>query len=87
MEIGIGLLDQGLGYVQSGLTWVRELLTSVAGWLPINSDLAVTIVFLVASLWAGQFIIKKLVTRPFSVGYIPYTLIVSISIFLNLMYL
>lgn len=87
MEIGIGFLDQGLGYIQQGLDFIRGILTTVAGWLPLNPDLSVSIIFLLASLWVGHFIIKKFTTRPFSLPYIVWTLIIAISIFLNLMYL
>ena len=87
MEIGIGLLDQGLSYIQQGLEFVRGILTTVAGWLPLNPNLSVSIIFLLASLWIGHFIIKKFTTRPFNLPYVIWTLIISISIFLNLMYL
>ena len=87
MEIGIGLLDQGLSYIQQGLEFIRGILTTVAGWLPLNPDLSVSIIFLVASLWIGHFIAKKFVVRPFTPAYIVWTLIIAISIFLNLMYL
>ena len=88
MEIGIGLLDQGMSYVQQGLEFVRGILTKVAGWIPFGEPaLVVTIVFLSASLWAGHFIVKRFVTRPFQMPYIIWLLVISISVFLNLMYL
>jgi len=88
MSLGIGILDTGLGYIQQGLSWVRDILTRVAGWLPLGEpELIVTIVFLLASFWVGHFITKRFVTRPFSGSYILWYLIISISIFLNLMYL
>lgn len=87
MSLGIEILDTGLGYIQQGLDWIRGILTKVAGWLPLNPDLSVSIIFLLASLWIGHFIVKKFVVRPFSPAYIVWTLIISISIFLNLMYL
>ena len=87
MEIGIGILDTGFGYIQQGLDWVRNLLTTVAGWLPMDAELAVTILFVLVSLYLGQFIVKRFVMHPFSIGYLFWTIIISLSIFLNLMYL
>ena len=87
MALGIGILDTGLGYLQQGLDWVRNLLTTIAGWLPLDAELSVTILFLLVSLWAGHFITKKFVIHPLSGSYIFWTLIISLSIFLNLMYL
>lgn len=82
------LVDEGVAYATSGITFVRELLTNLAGYLPfMEANLAVAIVFLFASLWAGNFIVDKFVTRPFSMPYIAYTLAISASVFLNLMYL
>ena len=88
MKIGLGLLDQGMGYVQQGLNFVRGILTKIAGWIPIGEpELIVTIIFLLASLWIGQFITKKFTVKPFAMPYIIWTIIISLSIFLNLMYL
>ena len=86
MEIGIGLLDQGMSYVQQGLEFIRSILTTVAGWLPLNPELSVSIIFLLASLFIGHFIAKKFVVRPFTPVYIIWTLIIAISIFLNLIF-
>jgi len=86
--IGIGLLDDGMSYIQQGLEFVRGILTTVAGWIPFGEpELVVTIIFLLASLFIGHFIAKKFVVRPFTPAYIVWTLIIAISIFLNLMYL
>ena len=87
MSLGIEILDIGLGYVQQGLGWVRDILTKVAGWLPLNPELSVSIIFLLASMFLGHFIVKKFVVRPFTPAYIVWTLIIAISIFLNLLYL
>lgn len=88
MEIGIGLLDTGMFYIQQGLEFVRGILNKVAGLIPFGeTTLVVTIIFLLASLWAGNFIVKRFVTHPFQFPYLIYYLIISISIFLNLMYL
>lgn len=88
MEIGLGLLDQGMGYIQQGLNFVRSLLIKVAGWIPFGEPtLIVTIVFLLASLFLGHLIVKRFVTRPLQFPYLIYYLIISLSIFLNLMYL
>lgn len=85
--IGIDFLDIGISYVRQGLNWVRDILNNIATWLPLDSNLSVSIVFLLVSLWLGSFITKKFVTRPFSGSYILWSLIISLSIFLNLMYL
>ena len=88
MEIGISLLDDGMGYVSQGLDFVRDILNKIASWIPIGEpELIVAIVFLLASLLLGRLIVKRLVIRPFSFPYIIWTIIISISIFLNLMYL
>ena len=88
MEIGIGLLDISLGYIQQGLEWVRGILNGVANWIPWgNPELVVTIIFLLSSIWLGRMLVSRFVTRPFSVPYVFYTIIIIISIFLNLMYL
>ncbi len=88
MEIGIGLLDTGMSYIQQGLEFVRGILTKVAGWIPFGEPtLIVTIIFLLASLWLGHFIVKRFVIRPTEFPYIIWYIIISLSIFLNLMYL
>jgi len=88
MEIGIGLLDKGMSYVSQGLDFVRDILNKVASWIPLGEpELIVAIVFLLASLFLGRLIVKRFTVKPFAFPYIIYTLIISISIFLNLMYL
>ena len=87
MGLGITVLDQGMSYVQQGLELVRSILNKVATLSPFDPQLSVTVIFLLASLWAGNTIAKKFVTRPWSGSYIIWTLVISISIFLNLMYL
>lgn len=87
MGLGISILDEGVGYIRLALGWIRDIITSASGYIPgIEQNLAVTILFLVLSLYAGNFIVNKFVTRPFSGSYIFYTLLISLSIFLNLMY-
>jgi len=83
----IALLNQGVGWILSALHFLRDGLTKIAGFLPLDAALSVTVLFLLVSLWAGHAIAKKFVTRPWSGSYFLYTLVVSISIFLNLMYL
>lgn len=82
------LVNDGVGYATYGIDFVRELLTKIAGYLPfMEAELAVAIVFLLASLWAGNFIVSKFVTRPMSLPFLPFTIIIVCSFFLNLMYL
>lgn len=88
MTLGWTPADTGLSYVQTGLQTVRDFLMKVADWIPIGTpELTVTIVFALASLWIGSFIMKRFVTRPLALPYILWTLVITISIFLNLMYL
>jgi len=88
MEIGLNLLDKGMSYIQQGLDFVRNILNKVAGFIPFGEpNLIVTIVFLLASIFIGQFIAKKFTVKPFAMPYIIWTIIISLSIFLNLMYL
>lgn len=87
-SLGIPMLDKGMTFIQQGLQFVRDILFKIAGFIPLGDpNLIITIVFLFASLWLGHFIAKRFVTQPFSIGYLLYTLIITISIFLNLMYL
>ena len=85
-SLGIDFLDLGINYIRQGLMWIRDTLTNVAGYLPLDANLAVTIVFLAVSLWLGNIIAKKFVTKPMSFPYLLWTIVISISIFLNLMY-
>ena len=88
MEIGIGLLDTGMSYVSQGLEFIRGILNKIASWIPFGEpNLVVAIVFLLASIFIGQFIAKKFTVKPFAMPYIIWTIIISLSIFLNLMYL
>lgn len=88
MGLGIEFLDIGIGYIQQGLGWVRGMIGTLAGYIPgIEQNLAVTILFLGLSLYAGNLIVNKFVTRPLSGSYVLWTLIISLSIFLNLMYM
>mgnify|MGYP001563284384 CR=1 FL=1 len=87
MNLGIGFLDKGMSYIQQGLEFVRSILNKIATILPFDPQLSVTVVFLLTSLWLGHLISKKFVVSPLSGSYILWTLIISISIFLNLMYL
>ena len=80
-------IDLGMEYIQIGLTWVRETLTKAADWLPWGGELTLTIVFLLASLWGGHFITKRFVIKPFQLTYLPWTLLISVLIYLCLMYL
>lgn len=83
----MALLNQGVDYILSALHFVRDSLTKLAGFLPLDAELSVALLLLLVSLWLGHMITKKFVTRPLSGSYIIWTLVISISIFLNLMYL
>ncbi len=83
----VEIINQGIGYVRQGLDVVRDFLMNITGWLPWDEQLSVMIVFLVVSLLVGHIITKRFVTRPLQLSYLPWFLIISISIFLNLMYL
>ena len=83
----VEIINQGIGYVRQGLDVVRDFLMNITGWLPWDEQLSVMIVFLVVSLSVGHIITKRFVTRPLQLSYLPWFLIISISIFLNLMYL
>lgn len=83
----IEYLEIGILYIQNGLEVVRGLLTKVTSFLPWEAQSSLLILFLVLSLWVGYFITSRFVTRPLQLSYLPYYLIISISIFLNLMYL
>ena len=87
MGLGIAILDTIMGYVSQGLELIRSILNKVAALSPFDPTLSVTVIFLLASIWFGHFITKKFVTQPFSIGYLPWTLIISLLIFLNLLYL
>ena len=88
MKIGLDLLDKGMSYVQQGLQFVRDILNKVAGWIPFGEpEIIVAVVFLLASLWLGHLIVKRFVIRPTEFHYIIWYIIISLSIFLNLMYL
>ncbi|MEK6884415.1 MAG: hypothetical protein AABY22_32585 [Nanoarchaeota archaeon] len=80
-------INQGVAYALSALHFARDALTKIAGFLPLDAELSVALLFLLVSLWAGHSIAKKFVTRPLSGSYFLWTLVISISIFLNLMYL
>ena len=86
MEV-LNFINKGVDYILSALHFVRNTLTKIAGYLPFDAEASVAILFLLVSIWAGSTIAKKFVTRPWSGSYILWTLIISISIFLNLMYL
>ena len=86
MEI-ISWIDKGISYIQIGLDWVRNIVDKVAGWLPFETSLITTILFLLLSLWLGQTIAKKFTTKPLSMPYVIWTIVIAISIFLNLVYL
>ena len=81
------IINTGIEYIRTGLNVVRDLLTKITGWLPWDSQLTLMILFLAISLMVGYFIVHRFVTRPFQLSYLPWLLIISISIFLNLMYL
>jgi len=81
------IVNSGIGYTQQGLEWIRNFLIKIAEYLPIDAELSVMILFLAVSLFIGHFIAKRFVTRPWQLSYIIYTLIISISLFFNLMYL
>lgn len=80
-------LDKGVGFVQIGLEWVRGTLEKVANWLPWESGITLTILFLLVSIWFGQFVAKKFTTRPFQSIYLIWTLVISALTFLVLAYL
>jgi hypothetical protein len=81
------LINQGIGYVRQGFEIVRNLLTKVVGFLPWDEQLSLTVLFLAASFFAGHFIVKRFVTKPFQLPYCIWLIVISISIFLNLMFL
>ena len=83
----VGIMNDVVFYAREGLGWIRTLLTKIADFLPIDAQLSLTILFLALSLWIGHFITKRYVTRPLSGSYILWYIIISLSIFLNLMYL
>lgn len=88
MSLGVKFLDDGMGYISQGLQFVRDILYKIAGFIPVGDpNLVTTIIFLAVSIWLGHLITRKFVTTPLSMSYLPWTIIISLSIFLNLLYL
>jgi len=83
----IEYINTGIGFIQQGLNFIRVNLTKLVSFLPLDPQLSTTIIFLLFSLWLGGFIAKKFTTKPFSLPYLIYTILISVSIYLNLMYL
>ncbi len=83
----VEIINQGIEYARQGLEVVRNFLVGIIGVLPWDEQLSLMIIFLATSLLVGYFIVHRFVTRPFQLSYLPWLLIISISIFLNLMYL
>ena len=83
----IEILDTWVGYAISGLDKVREVIIKGAEYLPWQADLSLTILLLLTSLFIGHWITSRFVTRPTQLSFLPYYLIISTSIFLNLKYL
>jgi hypothetical protein len=83
----IEYINIGIGYAKVGLEATRNFLMKITAWLPWSEELSVMIVFLATSLVIGHFIAKKFVTRPLQLPYLLWFLVISVSIFLNLMYL
>jgi hypothetical protein len=86
MEL-LSIVDTIVGYIQTGLEFVRDNLNKVAEWLPWDSSLTMTALFILIAIWVGGFIGKKYSTRPWSFPYALYTVIISIMVFLLLAYL
>ena len=83
----VDLVNQGIGYARQGLDVVRGFLLKIVGFLPWDEQLSLMLLFLAVSLFAGHFITKRFVTRPFQLPYLIWFLVISASIFLNLLYL
>lgn len=86
MEI-LTWIDKGVNLVSKGLEFVRGLVTKVADKLPWEPTLTTTLLFLIVSLWVGVWIAKRFVVKPFQFPYILWVLLITVSIFLNLVYL
>jgi uncharacterized protein YacL len=80
-------LDKGIGIVRTGLDFVRDLVEKVALKLPWESTLTTTILFLIISIWISYLISKRFTIKPLRFPYIIWMLLITISIFLNLVYL
>lgn len=86
MEI-ISWLDKGISYVSAGLDFVRDIVSKIAGVVPAQSALISTLIFLFLALWLGYLLSRRFVVKPLQFPYILYYLLISLSLFLNLLYL
>ena len=80
-------LDIGMSYVRLGINFVRDLIGKVIGWTGFDSRLGTMILMLAVSILLARLIAKRYVTKPFSGMYFIPTIIITLLIFILLMYL
>lgn len=77
----------GMGYLQQGLSIVRTGMSNLISFTGVDGKLFTLILMLGISLLLGRILVKRFVTKPWSIMYLPWTLIISLLIFVVLMYL
>lgn len=80
------IIDIGVGYVRQGLQIIRNLLIKGFDWIGISGELGTMILMLVISLLLGYFLVKRFHLKPLASGYAIWYLLISLLIFLVLMY-
>lgn len=77
----------GMGFVKIGLSFIREWIGKIISFTGVDGVLFTMILMLILSLVLGRLIAKRFVTKPFSGTYFIWTIVISLLIFMILMYL
>ena len=82
----INYLDKVVSYLQQGTEFIRGILMNIAGFLSLEERFGLTIFCLVLAAYLGYFLVRKLVVNPLRIPYLIYYLIITLLIFVTLMY-
>jgi len=80
-------LDIGMSYIKIGTSWTRDLIDKIISFTGFSGRLGTMILMMIVSLLLARILIKGMVTRPFSSPYLLKTAIITLLIFILLMYL
>ncbi len=77
----------GMSYLQIGLAFIREWISKIIGFTGLDGALWTMVLMLVVSLLLARLICKRFVTKPLGGMYFIPTIIITLLIFVILMYL
>lgn len=80
-------IDGGVGYVHNVLTFIRDGISNIIGATGFDGRLGLMIIMAIVAFLLSYSIFRRFVIKPYDIRYLSWTIIVTLLMFLLLVYL